>query len=683
MRNKGTLLIIMLLFGISSYSQLSDLHYLPPLKQGGNNQAVKEQAVYLSTPETTAFTVNAYRGTSATPIATFSISSTSSAVYNLPNGDNGITMVTNANTGVILTNGGLRFEAPDGNNFYVNYRGISQSQAASLTSKGRMAMGTSFKWGGLPNLGSHSSKTTSLGIMATEDDTTVDIFGYDPNCEFRLGNDRDGITADTYQIILDANETFVMEAYLGETTTNIDGWLGASISSDKDIVISNGGLNVGRQAGSGNRDAAIDQPVPENRLGKEYVFIRGKGTSATEFPLIIATQNNTDIFVNGSTTPIATINNGEYFEVPSGNYSSSSAGANMFVTTSKDAYAYQCLAGGTAVYTHGLNFVAPVNCLLPDYLDNIPDIKDAAGFTLTGGVTIIAATTTPDANITLTDGTGTVPLPSSIPVSGSSDWKTFYIPNLTGNVRVQSTGPIAVGFFGLNGARGLAGYYSGFDTVPEVDLEITGNVCMPGAILEIDGGEVFDAYQWYGDGALISGATTSSYSASVAGDYYVRVTKGPCSYDSNSLTVYYCNPDIVINKTVDNSIVVDGTNVTFTISVESLGYDPVTSVLITDLLPDGLEFISTSVTTGTFSYPNWNIGTLNQGDLVTMTLTAKARVNNIYLTSATHTNTISNTQDQVDGNISSDNPSVNVQVNMIPTTTIISNRRITIRVNKN
>ncbi|MGB5227182.1 MAG: IgGFc-binding protein [Eudoraea sp.] len=525
MNQKLLFLFLALVFGISVKAQLSDLHYLPPLKQGRNNQAIQQQAVYLSTPETTAFTVNVYRGTSATPITSFSISKTSSAVYNLPNGDNNITLVTNTNTGVILTNGGLRFEAPGGNSFYVNYRGISASQAASLTTKGRVAMGTSFKWGGIPNLGSHSSKSTSLGIMATEDNTTIDLTGYDPNCEFRLGNIAGGITADTYQIVLDANESFVFEAYLAQTAANLDGWLGASITSDKNIVISNGGLNVGRQAGSGNRDAAIDQPVPENVLGREYVFVRGNGTSATEFPIIIGTQDNTDIFVNGAATPIANINEGEYFEVPSSFYSSTSAGANMLVTTSNDAYAYQCLAGGSAVYTHGLNFVAPVNCLLPDRMDNIPNITIVAGTTLTGGVTIIASTSTPNANIIVTDGTGIVSKPSPVSVAGSPDWKTFYLPSLTGDVSVQSTGPIAVGFFGLNGARGLAGYFSGFDTVPNVDLQITGGGCLPGASLEIASGETFDAYQWFLDGVLIPGATGARYSASIAGDYYARVTR--------------------------------------------------------------------------------------------------------------------------------------------------------------
>ena len=399
------------LFSHSAYAQLSDLHYLPPLKQGQNNQGIRDQAIYLSTPEPATFTVNAYRGTNTTPVATFNISNVSPAVWTLADGDNNITLVNNNNTGVVLTNSGLRFESPSGNRFYVNYRGNSNSQAASLTAKGRQALGQRFKWGGVPNLGGHNSKSNTLGIMATEDNTTVRLFGYDPGCEFRVGNNRAGITADTYTVTLDANESFVFETYIGTSPTQAheDGWIGATVESDKDIVISNGSINFGRQVGANNRDAGIDQPVPENRLGKEYVFIRGNGNANgwTEFPLIIATSDNTQIFVNGSATPIATIDNGEYFQIPSNNYSSNTVGANMLVETSKDAYAYQCMAGASTPYTQGLNFVAPVNCLLPDVMDNIPDIRDMAGTNVTGGMTIIAAVNTPDANIVVTDGNGT------------------------------------------------------------------------------------------------------------------------------------------------------------------------------------------------------------------------------------------------------------------------------------
>lgn len=135
------------MLSLGAFAQLSDLHYLPPpLKQGGNNQAIKDQAVYLSTPETTAFSVNVYQGTNATPIATLTLSNAAPVTYALAGGDNNITLVQNANTGVVLSNSGLRFESLGGEKFYVNYRGSSSAQSTSLTSKGRQAMGTHFKW---------------------------------------------------------------------------------------------------------------------------------------------------------------------------------------------------------------------------------------------------------------------------------------------------------------------------------------------------------------------------------------------------------------------------------------------------------------------------------------------------------------------------------------------------------
>ncbi len=665
MNQKALFFLLALIISFTAKSQLSDLHYLPPLKQGQNNEGIREQAVYLSTPEPVTFTVNAYRGTNTTPIATFNISNISPAVYSMSNGDNNIILVNNANTGIVLNNSGLRFESPSGNPFYVNYRGNSQSQAASLTAKGRQAMGQRFKWGGVPNLGAHSSKSNTLGIMATEDNTTVRLFGYDPGCEFRVGNNRAGITDNTYTITLDANESFVFETYIGNAPTQAheDGWIGATVESDKDIVISNGSINFGRQAGASNRDAGIDQPVPENRLGKDYVFVRGNGNANgwTEFPLLIAIDDNTQIFVNGSTLPIATINEGDYYEVPSSYFSSNTVGANMLVQTSKDVYAYQCMAGASQVYTQGLNFVAPVNCLLPDVMDNIPDIRNMAGQTVTGGMTIIAATNTPDANIQVFDGNGPVTLPANRPVAGSTDWKTFYIPNLNGNVSVQSTGPMAIGFFGFNGARGVAGYFSGFDTVPEVTLEIRGGSgCFVGSeIFEATGN--FDAYQWFEDGVAILGANSPSYAPQGAGDFFVRGTKGPCTYDSNAIRALYCDPDIVINKSVDQPEIMEGETATFTIRVRNLGVGPLTNLQITDNIPTGLTFVNAFTIDGSWSGNTWNIGTLDGGETAELEIEVRGdEINTLPLVNIT--NTVTHTQDQTDTNISEDIPSVSIIV---------------------
>jgi hypothetical protein len=84
----------------------------------------------------------------------------------------------------------------------------------------------------------------------------------------------------------------------------------------------------------------MDQIIPENVLGKQYIFVRGNGGDQHEYGIIIATHNNTQIFVAGDSTNAPSIDAGEYHIVPASSYSGSSAGANMLVHTSKDTYAF-------------------------------------------------------------------------------------------------------------------------------------------------------------------------------------------------------------------------------------------------------------------------------------------------------------------------------------------------------
>ena len=656
--------IVLLTITQVGYSQLSDLHFLPPLKQDANNQAIQQQTIYLSTPETSSFNVKIYKGTSTTAVATLSLSKTTPKTYNPGNGDNNITLVTNANTGIVLSNSGLRFESENGEKFYVNYRGRSASQAASITSKGRAALGQKFKWGGAPIEANHKTMSATLGVMATEDNTSITISGYNTECKFRATTTVDGITANTINITLNKGQSYVLEAAKDATTANIDGWIGASIVSDKDIAISNGMLNFGVNANSQARDAGADQPVPEDKLGKEYVFVRGNGGSSNEFVIIIGTQANTEIYVNDETTPYATIGVGEYAEIPSSKYSGTSSGENMFVSSTKDVYAYQVLSGDTSIITVSLNFVAPVNCLLPDTMDQISNIEDISGITASGGLYIIASTTTPNSAIEVyngTDGTTQINLPTEKTVSGTSDWKTFYITGLTGDVSVKSSGPIAVGFLGFNGARGIAGYFSGFDTVPVTELAITGGGCLPGGAIEVVT-KNFESYQWYDNGVLVPGENGPTYTPTTSGDYYVRVSKGGCTYDSQPISAYYCNPDIIINKTADKTEVMEGENITFKIIVESKGVNPVTNINISDVMPNGLTVVSASPSTGSWTAPNWTLGDLTSGQVEAITIVAKVDPMTGINSIAATTNTATNTQDQTDNNITSDAPSVSFNI---------------------
>jgi hypothetical protein len=60
-----------------------------------------------------------------------------------------------------------------------------------------------------------------------------------------------------------------------------------------------------------------------------YVFIEGNGLSSMENPLIVANENGTAIFINDMTTPITTINAGQYYLVPNSYYQGTTNNKNM------------------------------------------------------------------------------------------------------------------------------------------------------------------------------------------------------------------------------------------------------------------------------------------------------------------------------------------------------------------
>jgi|GEM_PF-3527068 len=635
----------------SIYAQLSDLHYLPPLKQ--RSGAFVEQMIYLSTPETTTFNVYVYKGTSTTPIATIPISKTVEGSYNPGNGDNNITLLTDANTGIVQSNSGLRFESAAGQKFYVNWRGKSANQASSLTSKGRAALGTAFKWVGAPNKGTNVTiLSNAVGIMATEDNTVVTIFGYNPNCTFRSGATEVGITDDVVTFTLNKGQTYVLEAPLNSTNNyQRDGWIGASINSTKSIAVSFGQMHY--QPGNfGSQDCAIDQIIPENTLGKEYIFVRGNGVNDLEFPVIIATQNDTKIYVNGSSSPIATINNGDYYAIPSTYYSqvytsASVPGANMYVRTSKEAYAIQSLGGAASDATPDINFIAPVNCLLANKVDYIPNIANIAGLTISGGITIIASAAIADENITVTYGSTTLSTSTLTAakrtIAGTSEWKTYYLSGLSGNVSVSANGPIAVGYFGFSGVAGVSGYFSGFETIPTIEVQRIGDGCLPSTILTATPG--FTAYTWYRDGVVVPGVKTNSYTPDVAGKFTVTVTNGSCSYTSANQYIYDCRPEIIVNTTADKNGILSGETVNFQVSVRFLSDVDVTNLVLTNLVPSNVTVTGTSATYGTVSNTGstytWNIGTMRNGEEHLLNITA---VGNTVSTPTTGTLTVSKTQ---------------------------------------
>ena len=83
-------------------------------------------------------------------------------------------------------------------------------------------------------------------------------------------------------------------------------------------------------------------------------------------------------------------------------------------------------------------------------------------------------------------------------------------------------------------------------------------------------------------------------------------------------------PDLLVEKTVDPAAVADGGGLVFTIEVSNLGILPATAVVLTDVLPVGLDYDSHVASAGT-SFDSgtgiWTVGTINGGASATLTIT--------------------------------------------------------------
>jgi uncharacterized repeat protein (TIGR01451 family) len=127
--------------------------------------------------------------------------------------------------------------------------------------------------------------------------------------------------------------------------------------------------------------------------------------------------------------------------------------------------------------------------------------------------------------------------------------------------------------------------------------------------------------------------------------------------DSASASVNGRQADIAITKTVDVSTPNVGTNVTFTITATNNGPNGATGVVVADLLPAGLTFVSATPSQGTYSSGTgaWTIGAIGNGQGRTLTLVATVSTPGNKVNTATKTG-----EDQFDPNAANDSASAGV-----------------------
>ncbi|TMG12141.1 MAG: DUF11 domain-containing protein, partial [Chloroflexi bacterium] len=117
-----------------------------------------------------------------------------------------------------------------------------------------------------------------------------------------------------------------------------------------------------------------------------------------------------------------------------------------------------------------------------------------------------------------------------------------------------------------------------------------------------------------------SAAGSVTNNATVAGGGEVNAANDSAS-DPTTVT---SRADVGVTKTASNPTVIVGSPVTYTVTAFNAGPSDATGVLVTDLLPAGLTFVSASPSSGTYDSVTgvWTIGSLPSATSATLTLFA-------------------------------------------------------------
>ena len=92
--------------------------------------------------------------------------------------------------------------------------------------------------------------------------------------------------------------------------------------------------------------------------------------------------------------------------------------------------------------------------------------------------------------------------------------------------------------------------------------------------------------------------------------------------NTDDKTVTPLQADLAVIKVVDDPTPNVGDTITFTVEVDNFGPDAATQVVVNDILPAGLTFVSASPSTGTYAAGVWTVGTVAAGSSATLTVTA-------------------------------------------------------------
>ncbi|MGA9639219.1 T9SS type B sorting domain-containing protein [Flavobacterium sp.] len=569
---KKLLYLFFLLLSISSFSQLSKKHYIPPITGNG---AVNDHYLYISTPSTSPVNIKIIEIGGL--VTNTTVSNANPRIHLIANNQTSSEFIYTVSTpDMRFSNKGYRVEADEP--VYVSMRINGGNQAGGIVSKGENALGTDFRIGAMYNPVVDNQAVNFVSVLATENNTILTISDIDPAAVLPNGSNFSTITQ---PIILNKDDSYILALTGGGSPSNSAKIIGALVHTDKPVAVACGSFAGNNGTNTGAKDVGFDQIVPIEKVGKEYIFIQGEGLTSLERVLLIPFDKNNPgtVTINGGTvvTPLTTTAGVKYFDIDGSQFINKS----LYVTTTEKVFAYQSICGyNNSAANQNMFFVPPINCATPNTVNNIPNI-DLIGIKSFDDSTLNIVT---EAGSTVTlNGTT---LTGATTITGNPNYEKYRVSGtgvLTGNQTIVSTKQVYVSYYGRNNVASYGGYYSGFDSAPIISfnpLNITNPaLCIPNVKLSIDGTK-YNTFQWYNndiaiDPATHPGADTADYTPveGEPGNYHIVAKINICAsseFISSKVPVSEC-PGDYDNDGINNNIDQDNDNDGITNCTESYG----------------------------------------------------------------------------------------------------------------
>lgn len=452
-----------------------------------------------------------------------------------------LSMIKTAPANTVL-NTGLLIRATTPITAYYEVRGSNNTDLWAL--KGKNSLGTKFyvpsqyEYQNNQKLGAKfysPPPRSGFIVMATKNNTSVSIT---PTKDI-LGH----AGGETFTINLNRGQTYYCESLDGTPENHFGGTL---VESTKDITITIKDDMVDVDpSNDGGADIIGDQLVAYQYLGTEHILIDGSLTNDSDRGVVCATEDNTEIYIDGNPTPVVILNAGEqYMFNPDGaaSFVRSSAPVSVLqVTGASDQVAGAIIPPLGCTGSNQVGFVRGSSGTF--YLNLTIRAGAEDQFELNGDPTHITASDfspVPGTNgeyvfAQIIFGTAQVPVNQSNIVTNFSD-ELFHL-----------------GIINVGGAAANFGYFSAFSYL---NIGKNFEVCLNDSVM-LDAGPGKTAYEWS------NGDSTQTTMVYEPGTYYVEVHSGSdCSATDSIEVAYYQLPiDLGPNDTICE-------NTTLTLSID-------------------------------------------------------------------------------------------------------------------